>query len=796
MTPRGGDLPVRLPQRPPPAPTTITPGMPKAARTLEPVCVVVTTYARPDELTRLLDDIEREFPAGADVRIYDDATPRPDAAVRRRLDARGWTYRRAATNHGKKGWWRWWNVILDDLRVCPAVLFIGLQDDMRLCERFLERCLTLWSAIPDPTKASLYLDLSEHRADLGSTCWTPVQAAPVGPVVRSGWVDLNAFVCHRRLLDALTWRLEPVPPRRWDGREELSSGVGQQVSLRAQANGLGMYRVEQALVVHDDSPSLMNPAARRRWPMRTMRFIDGEERARTLARARPSVCASLATIPTREQGLRHVVESLLPQVDRLQVYLNGYDHVPEFLASDRVEVARSQVHGDRGDAGKFFWSARNTGYQLVCDDDIDFPEDYVHRLVAGIERHRRQAVVGFHGSLLRPRVIDYYRSRRLFHLSCEVARDQAVHVLGTGVSGYHTSTLPVGPDDFHSRDLADVWLAVLGQQHCVPFIVLEHASGWLEELPGFGEDSLYARARHTGRPDATPLNDATRAVHAQGPWRLHVPTPGTPGASHSRRASGPPLRGASKGSPRARPALVRVEAVGPGRRATLILPERDHITAVVQRTGTYYERDLLDAVRALAVPGVYVDVGAHFGNHTAFFALECAAEHVICVEPNPVAFAGLGLTVAENGLAARVTTARLAAHPRWRHVALRPQPWRTRPSTPAYSNSGALMAVHATAPGDAPAAPLDEILTGAGRVGLLKVDVGAGSVEALASATGVLERDRPVVVAEAVTAAHQAALRSLLAPLGYRRAARYGWTPTFLLQPAPRSGLTGATGRR
>ena len=118
--------------------------------------------------------------------------------------------------------------------------------------------------------------------------------------------------------------------------------------------------------------------------------------------------ASLASIPARRDSLRRVVESLLPQVDRLGVYLNGYGDVPEFLADDRIDVARSEDHGDLGDAGKMFWAAEpGVDYHLACDDDILYPADYVARMVAEVDRYGRRALVGCHGALMhdRPRAL-------------------------------------------------------------------------------------------------------------------------------------------------------------------------------------------------------------------------------------------------------------------------------------------------------------------------------------------------------------------------------------------------------
>jgi FkbM family methyltransferase len=757
-------------------------------------CVVVLTYARPDGLALLLDDIERNRPPdGLDVLVYDDATPNADTALTERIRAHGWSYSRAAVNHGKQGWWRLWNTILGDLRVRPAPLYYFLNDDMRLCRRFFERGAELWSAIDDHHKGSLYLHLSAERADLDGTCWTPVRAAVAGPVVHCGWVDCAAFMCDRRLFDALSWELQPIDGGRWHGQDQVSSGVGQQLSSRAHRAGLGLYRVAQSLTVHDCSPSLMSAEARRRWPMETVGFIDGDEEARSLVRRRPSVFASLATIPAREPGLRHVVEALLPQVDGLGVYLNEYDRVPAWLEREEIVVARSQDSGVRGDAGKFFWAGTTRGYQLVCDDDMDYPPDYVDRLVDGIERYGRRAVVGFHGCLLRDEITDYYTSRKLLHFTRALPADTPVHVLGTGVSGFHASAIGVSADDFPAPNMADIWLALLGQRRGVPFVCLRRDEGWLSELPGFRADSIYIRARRRAAVRGSGPGPETLTVREHGRWDLHeavaAPPRETAGVATARvrRAVRPPW------AEPARPAqgrLVRVHVSGPERAAILVLPERDHITEAVRRSGTYYERDLLDAIRERAAGGVFVDVGAHYGNHTTFFGLECAAERVVAIEPNPPALAGLQETVAENGLEHVVDAHHVAVHPVWRRVAVTSLPWSPRPGTPIQSNSGRVGIAQATAAeGDAPAAPLDEILSDVHGVSVVKVDAEGLSAEILASGRRLLQRDRPLVAAEAATDAAGHALRAVLSPLGYREVGSYCWTPTSLWEPIRAEGL-------
>lgn len=51
----------------------------------------------------------------------------------------------------------------------------------------------------------------------------------------------------------------------------------------------------------------------------------------------------------------------------------------------------------------------------------------------------------------------------------------------------------------------------------------------------------------------------------------------------------------------------------------------------------FYEQHMLDAIRDLGLTGTAIDVGAHVGNHTVYFATQCKFDNVIAFEPNPVA---------------------------------------------------------------------------------------------------------------------------------------------------------------
>ncbi|KKL97203.1 hypothetical protein LCGC14_1836820 [marine sediment metagenome] len=224
--------------------------------------------------------------------------------------------------------------------------------------------------------------------------------------------------------------------------------------------------------------------------------------------------ASLATVVDRVHLLGDVVESLLPQMDRINVYLNGHTELPDCLRKPDVWVAWSRGHGNLGDAGKFFWSGRlRDCYHFTCDDDLVYPPDYATALIAAIERYERRAIVSVHGAVLHEPLKSYFRGRTAYPCLEELTEDHQVDVLGTGVLAYHTSTIHLSIDDFPVANMADIWCAVAAKRRGVPRVVIAHERGWLRYLPPPEGTTIYDRYRASG-------NDAaqTQILASETPW--------------------------------------------------------------------------------------------------------------------------------------------------------------------------------------------------------------------------------------------------------------------------------------
>lgn len=474
--------------------------------------VVVHSCERPLHLRRLLGDLAAAADEGArlDVRVYDDASTADLSAVAALVAQRGWRLVRAAERHGKRRFGEWLGRAWHELREVPADrLLVFLQDDVRLCRDFFGRAAALWRGIDDGARVALSVLVDGSRGH--GPCWTGVAPERVGAVWRTQWVD-GIYVADRRLLAALDFAVPSIAGDRWARDATVSSGVGQAVSTRLHAAKLSMYQVHESLVAHGDGPSQMNPEARAREPMRAVRFVDGEAANERLSAAPVPVVAGLATIPAREAMLGRVVASLRPQVDRLGVFLNGHRRVPEVLAGQGIEVRHSVEFGLRGDAGKFFWCETPDAYLLTCDDDIVYPPDYSARLVDGIERYRRRAVVGVHGIKVRPPVGSYYRDRDVLHFRSALAADVGVHLVGTGCAGWYSGAVRVTSADFARPDMADIWFGLACQRQRVPVVALARGAGWLEDIESGG--SIYERARFD---DA----EQSRLVRMQGRWHVY-----------------------------------------------------------------------------------------------------------------------------------------------------------------------------------------------------------------------------------------------------------------------------------
>lgn len=434
--------------------------------------IIITTYNRTESCLSLIKSIQKQLQSKSySLHVFDDHSneslniPEDDSIK----------YFRFERNMGKR---EYWFVVDYAFKQIPeAKYYIVLPDDVKLEKNFFKNAVTQWESINDTHKATLELMINKEREGKHSL-WTPYNARKEKhgeyDFWHNQWSDL-CFIAQRELFESmLNKTISPVPYNRWDSNHLLSSGVGEQISQRLHGAGYNMYSVVSSLCVHLDIPSLMNPEARKIIPMKSI--VKNYEQQQ-------EVYVCIASIPSRLALLIETINSLLPQVDKVYLYLNNYsaNNADGIKNIDPEKI--DYIIGDNtsGDAGKFYWGDKINGFICTCDDDIIYPPDYIETIVSGIEKYKRKSIVTFHGRIFaRIPVKSYYKWNKLFNCQNKIDSDSVVNVGGTGVMGWHSSTIKISMQDFPSANMADVHLSILANRNKVPIMVLAHEGAWIK----------------------------------------------------------------------------------------------------------------------------------------------------------------------------------------------------------------------------------------------------------------------------------------------------------------------------
>jgi hypothetical protein len=195
----------------------------------------------------------------------------------------------------------------------------------------------------------------------------------------------------------------------------------------------------------------------------------------------------LATMPPRIEALKDSIPSILPQCDKLFVYLNCFGgHIPDILKHPKITIYESEKEfdgdGNLGDVGKFYgcddWEP---GYHFTVDDKLIYPPTYTRDMIAAIEKHGRKAVVSIHGRnfFTTRKCKSYYFDVERFFGCLQNHPEQFVHEIGTGVMAFHTDTIKISMDWFPRINMTDILLSVELQKRNIPMLLAAHKTGYI-----------------------------------------------------------------------------------------------------------------------------------------------------------------------------------------------------------------------------------------------------------------------------------------------------------------------------
>lgn len=203
---------------------------------------------------------------------------------------------------------------------------------------------------------------------------------------------------------------------------------------------------------------------------------------------------TMASFPARCESLKAVLARILPQLDELRLYLNGYDEIPDFARDPKIRVTLGRdAKGDLRDNGKFHdLPVDDNSYIFTLDDDLHYPQDYVARMIHHIEVLGRACVVGVHGVIFPRGDFTRLQQRKVFPFKNKHT-GHFVDLLGTGTTAWHSSILRPALSEFTSKGVCDLWFALAAAKRDIPMFMVSREANWLQEQTRH-EQSLYREA--------------------------------------------------------------------------------------------------------------------------------------------------------------------------------------------------------------------------------------------------------------------------------------------------------------
>ena len=194
------------------------------------------------------------------------------------------------------------------------------------------------------------------------------------------------------------------------------------------------------------------------------------------------VTAQIATLPNRVDLLKKTVESLLPQVDILNIMLNGHNITPSFCHKPKITVYHR--NNEKGDAEKFFGLKNIEGYIFTCDDDLIYPPDYVETMTKRLAEFGNFVILTNHGRIMQPKPVSSSYADRIaaYHWRNEAKESVQLDIGGTGVMAWDSDCFFPDYNRIDKANMADIWVHGFAKEQGIRIMLCPHPAEWIQYM--------------------------------------------------------------------------------------------------------------------------------------------------------------------------------------------------------------------------------------------------------------------------------------------------------------------------
>ncbi|HEX5779651.1 MAG TPA: hypothetical protein VFY21_12495 [Xanthobacteraceae bacterium] len=201
-------------------------------------------------------------------------------------------------------------------------------------------------------------------------------------------------------------------------------------------------------------------------------------------------------MPSRAETFRAALRSIIDQVDRLYLYLDGHPAIPDEVRSDpRIVPILSRDVGGLHANGKLLGLALERGsfIYISVDDDFAYSRSFIKHLRTGLTRYEDRAVVGYHGVLLKRPFARYNVDRNSIPYESRPREDRMVDAIGTGAAMFSSDALRFDVRDWRHVNMVDLCLAMEANKAGLPMVCLARRRRRMTALAEKQPDSIHAR---------------------------------------------------------------------------------------------------------------------------------------------------------------------------------------------------------------------------------------------------------------------------------------------------------------
>jgi hypothetical protein len=208
------------------------------------------------------------------------------------------------------------------------------------------------------------------------------------------------------------------------------------------------------------------------------------------------IVAGMATMPSREVTFCHAIRSIVRQVDKLYLYLDGFSECPTAARDDaRIVPLFSRDFPNLHANGKLLGLAfeKNPCLYVTVDDDLYYFRKFVPSLRSALAIHDDAAIVGYHASILARPLVRYNLDRTVYSYGSGLDRATRVDIVATGAAMFSSRTLKFDVRNWPFTNMVDLGLALEAARAGLPLIaVARKPREDLFVLAQDQEDSIYA----------------------------------------------------------------------------------------------------------------------------------------------------------------------------------------------------------------------------------------------------------------------------------------------------------------